>query len=119
MERGWRIFLNDTRLATLYSPPYVQPLRLGHRDGINFLRAVAFLEDGNSTEDLVFLNAPGFVEEAEVRMVGALHHRPQCRWPTPERSDPATTSGCLRNGVAQEILRFERLDDLPDPRHPF
>ena len=44
------IFLNDDRVATLYQPPFTQPILLQQRKDITWVRAVAFLDDGNSTE---------------------------------------------------------------------
>ncbi len=106
------LFLGDTRLATLYSPPYVQPLRIRDPLEVVFVRAVAYLADGNATEDLVFVNAPGYIEETEVRMVELYttvidgQGRP--------RSDLAQGDfSVVENGVEQDILRFELLDDLP------
>ena len=52
-------YLNETLVATLYQPPYEQPIVLPKdRGDLAYVRAVAYLPDGNSTEDLVFVNAP-------------------------------------------------------------
>ncbi|MEO1370397.1 MAG: hypothetical protein AAFX50_24715, partial [Acidobacteriota bacterium] len=56
------IFLNETPVATLYQEPFVQPIVLPPGDAVGYVRAVAYLADGNTTEDLVFINAPGEVE---------------------------------------------------------
>jgi GWxTD domain-containing protein len=48
-------------------------------DEIAYLRAVAYLPDGNSTEDLVFVNAPDYLDEVDVQFVElfATVRRPQ------------------------------------------
>jgi hypothetical protein len=51
-------FLNEERVATLYQEPWEQPIVLPPGEPIAYVRTVATLVDGNSTEDLVFVNAP-------------------------------------------------------------
>jgi VWFA-related protein len=106
------LYLGETRLATLYSPPYVQPLRLGDPEAVVFVRAVAYLADGNATEDLVFVNAPGYVEETEVRMV-ELYTTVVDGQGRPRSDLSRGDFTVLENGDEQQVLRFERLDDLP------
>ncbi len=106
------LYLGETRLATLYSPPYVQPLRITHPLEVVFVRAVAYLTDGNATEDLVFVNAPGFVDETEVRLV-ELYTTVVDGQGRPRSDLGRDDFSVLENGVEQEILRFELLDDLP------
>ena len=53
------IYLNETLLATLYQPPFVQPLLIPQGQELTYVRAVAYLADGNSSEDLVLVNVPG------------------------------------------------------------
>ncbi|MCH8946222.1 MAG: hypothetical protein IH789_01155 [Acidobacteria bacterium] len=60
-------------MATLYQPPFVQPIRLPQNQKISYVRAVAHLVDGNSTEDLVFVNSPDFLEEiGEAERLGVI-----------------------------------------------
>ncbi len=76
------------------------------------MRAVAYLTDGNSTEDLVFVNAPDNLEELEIQFVELFtavldrDHRPA---PGLERSDFKVTE----DGVPQELTRFEKVESLP------
>ena len=60
------LFLGEERIATLYQPPWVQPVVL---DGPNltYLRAAAFLADGSNTEDVVFINSPNPIERINVQ----------------------------------------------------
>ena len=62
-------FLNETLVATLYQPPFTQPIVLPEDGELAYVRAVAYLADGNSTEDLVFVNAPDNLEEVDVQFV--------------------------------------------------
>jgi VWFA-related protein len=106
------IYLNETRVATLYQPPYVHPVFLPRDGEIAYVRAVAFLLDGNSTEHLTFVNAPENLEEIDVDFVElyatALDRKGR---PVPdlERKDFAVRE----DGARQEIARFERVTDLP------
>ncbi|HRC85794.1 MAG TPA: GWxTD domain-containing protein, partial [Thermoanaerobaculia bacterium] len=51
------LFLNETRLATLYQPPWEQSILLPPGGAVSYVQAVAYLTDGASTQDLVFINA--------------------------------------------------------------
>ncbi|HXO21430.1 MAG TPA: VWA domain-containing protein, partial [Thermoanaerobaculia bacterium] len=51
-------YLNDDLVATLYQPPFAQPIVLPPGQGLTYVRAVAYLADGNSSEDVVMVNAP-------------------------------------------------------------
>src|SRR6185295_7596216 len=51
------LYLNETRVATLYQPPYVHPIVLAKGEPLAYVRAVAYLADGNATESVVFVNA--------------------------------------------------------------
>lgn len=63
------LFLDEDRIATLYQPPWEQPITLASADQLAAVRAVAYLEDGNSTDDMVFVNAPPDLEEIRVDVV--------------------------------------------------
>ncbi|MDX1385274.1 MAG: GWxTD domain-containing protein, partial [Thermoanaerobaculia bacterium] len=63
------MFLNETLVATLYQPPFVQPIQLPGLDQIAYVRATAYLDSGAAAEDLVFVNAPDILEELAVDFV--------------------------------------------------
>ncbi|HEX3129400.1 MAG TPA: VWA domain-containing protein [Thermoanaerobaculia bacterium] len=63
------LWLNDNRVATLYQPPYAQPIQLPQGQELGFVRAVAYLRDGRSAEDTVLLNTPDQPDEMAVRLV--------------------------------------------------
>lgn len=105
-------FLNETRLATLYQEPFVQPMVLAGGAPLAYVRAVAFLDDGNSTEDLVFVNAPESLERLEIDFV-ELYTSVLDRRGRPVESLEKDDFQVFEDGEPQEIVRFERVRDLP------
>jgi GWxTD domain-containing protein len=76
------LFLNETRVATLFGPPYVQVVELPDSENISYLRAVASLKDVPEqppVEDLVMINTPQFMEEVNVHLVELPTTRPSRR----------------------------------------
>jgi Ca-activated chloride channel family protein len=65
------LFLNDTKMASLFGPPYVQTIDVPIQEGVGYIRAVAILkEDAQApVEDLVMINTPQFMEEVNVHLV--------------------------------------------------
>jgi len=106
------IFLDDARVATLYQPPWEQPVILPAGGALSYVRAVAYLPDGNSTEDLVFVNAPDTLEEIRVDLV-ELYTTALDRQGRPVADLQAKDFAVTEDGVRQEIARFERVTDLP------
>ena len=105
------MFLDETRVATLYQRPFVQPILLPEGDRVSYVRAVAYLRDGNSAEDTVLINAP---ESAEVDVdFVELYTSVLDRRGRPvdglEKKDFKVTE----DGVEQSIARFEKVNDLP------
>ena len=106
------LFLNDEPIATLYQEPFNHRVDLPSGDAITYLRAAAFLTDGNSTDAVVYVNAPDYLEIVDIQYVElyatALHRsgRPY----EDLRADQVTI---LEDGAPQEILRFQRVTDLP------
>lgn len=109
------LYVDETKVATLYDEPWSQPIVLPDelRGGaMGYVRAVAYLDDGNSTEDTVFFNAPDYLEEVEVQFVelyatvldGAGH---------PVDGLPRDSFHVLEDEAEQQILRFEQVRDLP------
>ncbi len=106
------LYLDEQRVATLYQPPFAQPLLLPHDQAMVFVRALAYLSDGNSTEDVVFINAPDYLEEIDVQMVEvyATVHDRQGR-PVLGLERQAFT--VLEDGQPQQLRRFEWVSGLP------
>ncbi len=106
------IYVNETRVATLYQPPFSQPIRLSPTEDVTYVRALAFLDDGNSTEDLVFVNMPENMDEIEVDFVELYTSVVD----KAGRLVPDLERGQFRvfeDGAEQRIRRFERVRDRP------
>lgn len=105
------LYLNETRIATLYQPPFIQPVLLSGEE-LAYVRAVGYLKDGNTSEDMVFVNAPGEIDEIDVQFVelyAAVYDRQG-------RFIPDLTEGnfrVLEDGKPQQARRFEQVDNLP------
>lgn len=106
------VFWNETRVATLYQEPWTQPVLVPSPDEIAYLRAVAYLTDGNSTEDLVFVNAPDYLEEVDVQFV-ELFATGVDRAGRPVATLARDSLTVLEDGVPQQVARFEAVRDLP------
>ena len=79
---------------------------------ITYVRAVAFLEGGASTEDLAFVNAPEFGAEVKVDLV-ELYTTVVDRRGRPAEGLAREEFTVLEDDAEQEIVRFERVRDLP------
>lgn len=107
------LFLNDSLAATLFQPPYSQPLLFAENpDGPSFVRAVGHLASGATSEDAVLINSPDFSESVEVRWV-ELFTSVVDRKGRPVEELSLAEFTVLEDGVAQEVQRFERVRDVP------
>jgi Ca-activated chloride channel family protein len=70
------------------------------------------LPDGNSTEDLVFINAPGELDEVKVQFV-ELYTSVVDRNERPLAGLTKEDFQVLEDGRPQELARFERVENLP------
>ncbi|HMB54955.1 MAG TPA: VWA domain-containing protein [Thermoanaerobaculia bacterium] len=105
-------YLNETLVASLYQEPWVQPIVLPEGEPIAYVRAVAYLTDGNSTEDLVFVNAPDYLEEIDIQFV-ELFATVVDREERPLEGFDRDDFTVIEDGVPQQIARFERVSNLP------
>jgi len=105
-------FLNETRVATIYQPPYQQPIFLPKGEEIAYVRAVAYLADGNFTESLVFVNAPENLAEVNVNFV-ELFTTVLDKQKRPVEGLERKDFAVAEDGTKQEIARFEKVTDLP------
>ena len=105
------VFLDDRPVATLYQEPFVQPLLLETQE-LSYLRAVAHLEDGATTEDVVFINAPAHFEHVDIQFVELYASVVDGRGHAilDLGKDDFTV---LEDGEPQSIRRFELVRDLP------
>ena len=104
-------YVNESRVATIYQPPYQQAILLPKDAGLSYVRTVAYLTDGNSTEDLVFVNAPD-IEEVNVQFV-ELYTSVLDRAGRPVEGLEQKDFTVSEDGVKQQIARFDRVTDLP------
>jgi VWFA-related protein len=107
------LYLGDTRVATLYQPPYAQPLVLSDDAQTGYVRAVAYLADGTSAEDLVLLNVQAAaVEKMDVRFVELYANVVDGGG----RPVPGLGAGDLQvfeDGQRQSVRLVERVDNTP------
>lgn len=110
------LYLNEDRVATLYDEPWSQaivlPPEMTEDDQIAWVRAVAYLEDGNSTEDAAFVNAPAYMEDVDVQFV-ELYTTVLDRQGRPVDGLTQEDFRVTEDGQPQRIARFERVRDLP------
>ncbi len=106
------LFVNQQLQASLYQEPWAQPLRLDPPGALAYVRAVAYLSDGNRAEDLVFLNAPGELEEVDIQFV-ELYVSVLQRDGSFARGLGADDFEVREGGVEQRLERFDLVDDLP------
>jgi VWFA-related protein len=106
------LYMNESLVATLYQPPFTQPLLLPPGGGVTYVRTVAYLKDGNSTEDLVLVNAPDFSEQLKVQFVEL--------FTTVVDGKGRPVAGLAKNdfkvfedGAEQQVVRFELVQDVP------
>ena len=106
------IYLNETLVATLYQPPWVQPVLLDAQAPLAYVRAVAYQRDGNTTEDLVFINSPGYLEQVDVQFV-ELYATALDRDGRPVAGLTAADFEVREDGAEQTVVRFEPVRDVP------
>jgi Ca-activated chloride channel family protein len=105
-------FMDETLLATLYQAPFVQPLNTVSDRDVSYVRAVAYLAEGGTAEDVAFLHAPGEIDELDVQLV-ELYTTVVDRRGRPIEGLEQSDFEILEEGEAQQLLRFEWMDDLP------
>ncbi|MES1211413.1 MAG: VWA domain-containing protein, partial [Acidobacteriota bacterium] len=103
----------ETLVATLFQPPYVQPLLIPQGQALTYVRAVAYLADGNSTEDTVLVNVPGdFADQVDVQLIELFTSVVDGRG-RPVEGLTRDDFKVYEDGVEQEVRRFELVKDVP------
>jgi len=107
------LFLKDTRVATLYGPPYVQLVDVPQAEGVSYIRAVATLKDESQppVEDLVMINTPQFMEEVNVHLVEL--PTTVIRNGHPINDLPQGAFKVLDEGKPVSVTKFEHVTNLP------
>jgi len=105
-------YLNEDKVATLYQPPWEQPILLRQPGQAGYVRAVAYQPDGNSTEDVVFINAPGVTAQLKIQFV-ELYIAAVDRDHHPVSGLEEGDFTVLEDGVPQKPTRFNVVSNLP------
>lgn len=106
------LYLGDARVATLYQPPFAQPLLLPNAAAAEYVRAVAYLTDGSSSEDVVLLNAPAAAERMDIRLVELYTNVVDGVGRPVEGLGPGELQ-VFEDGVRQSVRLVERVQDTP------
>jgi VWFA-related protein len=106
------LYLEDRRVATLYQPPFLQPLVLPGNRTPGYFRAVAYLTDGTAAEDVVLLNARAPAHELEIRLV-ELYTNVVDREGRPVEGLGGGDFEVFEDGERQRIRRVESVEDAP------
>ncbi|MFQ5525539.1 MAG: VWA domain-containing protein [Thermoanaerobaculia bacterium] len=105
-------YLNEDLVASLYQPPYTFPIVLPEVGQVAYVRVAAYQPDGNSSEDLVFINAPDYLEEVEVQFV-ELYVSVLNRQLRPVDNLSEADFAIREDGISQTPLRFDKVSNLP------
>ncbi len=104
-------YLNETLVASVFHPPYIQPVILPAGEFVAYVRAVAYTPDGTSTEDVVFINAPDYLENVDVDFV-ELYTLVLDKQKHPVEGLSREDFTVFEDGTRQELARFEQVRDL-------
>jgi Ca-activated chloride channel family protein len=105
-------YRDDTLVATLFQPPWAQIILLPEAGKLSFVRVVAYLPDGNSSEDLTLVNSPNAGERIDVQLV-ELYTTVTDRRGRPIDGLTREDFKVYEDGVEQTVRRYERVQDLP------
>jgi Ca-activated chloride channel family protein len=107
------IWFGEDLVATLYQPPYALPLVLPREGEAGYVRAVAWLAGGGTSEDLVFVNTPIEPDSMDVHMVELYTTvlDGQGR-PVTGGIDPGVFQ-VTENGVRQTLRQVDQVGDTP------
>ena len=107
------LFWNETRVTTMFDPPFVHTVDIPRTDGVGYLRALATLKDSDldPVEDVVMVNTPDYMETIDVHLV---------ELPTTVLRDGKPVVGLAKDafqlldeGTPVELAKFEYVKDLP------
>ncbi len=105
-------WFNETLVATRYARPFRQRVVIPEDDPSGFLRVVAYLDDGNSSEDLVLVNSSGPSERLQVNLM-ELYVVVTDRHGRPVTGLSRDVFRVEEAGEVQEIATFSDAGDLP------
>jgi Ca-activated chloride channel family protein len=108
------LFLNETRVATLYGPPFVQVVDVPAQEGVGYFRAVASLKDQPEQppiEDVVMINTPQYMDEVTVHLVEL--PTTVLRGGRPVNDLGQDAFKVLDEGKPVKVAKFEHVTNLP------
>jgi Ca-activated chloride channel family protein len=107
------LFLNDTKMASLYGPPYVQTIEIPAQEGVGYIRAVALLKEDPQppVEDLVMINTPQFMEEVNVHLVELPTTVLRNGHPINDLAEASFK--VMDEGKQVKVAKFEHVNNLP------
>ncbi|MEM7482217.1 MAG: VWA domain-containing protein [Acidobacteriota bacterium] len=108
------IRFGDQAVATLTAPPWTAQVEVPPptEGDLQYVSAVAILDDSRSAEAVRFLNAPDFVEEVDVNLV-ELYAAVLDRTGRPVQGLQESDFEVFEDGRRQEIRKFEQVISLP------
>jgi Ca-activated chloride channel homolog len=106
------LFVDETRLATLYQAPFVQPLVPPVGRAVSYVRAVGYLKSGAAAEDVAFLNAPRDRESVDVDLV-ELYTTALDRHGRPVTDLQNGDFQVREDGRPQTLVRCEFVENVP------
>lgn len=104
--------LDNELVETLEQPPWQTRIEVEDSGETSFLTVSAVLDDGTRTEEVRFLNAPEYLEQVEVNLV-ELYTAVTDRNNRPAGDLTVEDFEVLEDGRKQEIVKFERVENLP------
>ncbi len=106
------LYLNEDLAATLYQPPFEQPILLRGGAELTYVRAVAYLRGGNTAEDVKIINAPDYIDSLKVQFV-ELYTTVVDRQGNFVDDLTSEDFSVFEQTARQQIRRFEAMRDLP------
>ena len=104
-------FSNESRVATLYQPPFEQTVNIKSVKTLGYVRVVGTLEDGTVSEDVRYVNAPDYISEVTVDAVEL--YTSVTEKGRPVQGLQASNFKVFEDGAIQKIESFEFVKNLP------
>ncbi|HYK43276.1 MAG TPA: VWA domain-containing protein [Thermoanaerobaculia bacterium] len=104
-------YSNESRVATLYQPPFEQTVNIKDAKTLGYVRIVGTLDDGTVAEDLRYVNAPAYISEVSVDAVELYTSVTDKGRPVPGLQ--ASNFKIFEDGVIQKVESFEYVKNLP------
>ncbi|HYI11257.1 MAG TPA: VWA domain-containing protein [Thermoanaerobaculia bacterium] len=107
------LYWNETRVATMYDPPFIHTVQVPKTEGVGYLRAVASLkEEGTDpVEDVVMVNSPDYMETIDVHLVELPTTVLRDGKPVNDLTEAAFQ--VLDDGKPVKLAKFEYVKNLP------